>query len=339
MPSLRAILTVFLLAACAATAVRANADSRPERVIAYVDADIPRVALAIGKLETALARTGAAARHRIVVRHVTVDLWKPDAVKAALVEVARLRPAVIIATNSQNAAIARSVTRDIPIIFGSHQDPIRMGLAESLARPGGNLTGFTYFVPIDQKRLELLRQVAPHARRLGILIDRWWVDESGGRDILLEAKKKHAFEPELFLAETIEDLRNALSTPKARQMDAWYVPYTALPFEYPADLLSAFEALHKPVVFPATLFVERGGLLSYQPTLTLDESSLIWATMVGLILDGVPPAEIPIERPKAFELAINVATARRLGIDIPAPLLKRAERVIFGDSKQTALAQ
>jgi putative ABC transport system substrate-binding protein len=330
MSCLRAFLFVFLFAACAAPPDRAQADARPERLVIYVNADNPRVRQAIEILQVAFAKTGVAARHRIKLVHVAVDVSNPVEIETALRQALKTQPAVIIATNSNAAAIAKSLTRDVPIVFGSHQDPIRLGLAESLARPGSNLTGFTYFVPIDQKRLEFLRQLAPGARRLGVVVDRWWLDESGGRDVVSKAWIQQGFEPVLFFAETIAELKKVLATPGAREMDAWYVPYTELPFWEPDALMKALETLRKPVIFPATVFVERGGLVSYQPTLTLEESSLLWATMVGLILDGVPAGEIPIERPKAFELAINVATAKRLGLVMPAPFLKRAERVVFG---------
>ena len=112
-------------------------------------------------------------------------------------------------------------------------------------------------------------------------------------------------------------------------MDSWFVPYALLAIEEPQAVLDSFEGLRKPVVFSATLFVERGGLASYQQKLSLDDSARLWATMIGLVLDGVPPGEIPIERPKAFELAVNLDAARRLGLSIPLSLVKRADRVIF----------
>ena len=317
--------------AWAPAAALAAPDERPQRVIAFIDADNPRVRDLIRNLQGALARSGASARHRVVIRHVVVDLWNSADIEAKTAQALAGHPAAIVASNNQNAMIAKRLAHGVPVIFGSRQDPVRVGLVESLARPGGNLTGFTFFVPIDQKRLELLRQLAPGAKRLGILVDRWWSGEFGGEDIVREARARLGFEAELFLAETTADLQRQLSTAKAREMDAWYVPYTGLPFEQPAALLGLFEALRKPVVFPATLFVERGGLISYQQTLTVDEIVNLLATMIELILDGVPAGEIPIERPKAFELAINVAAARRIGVVIPGSLVRRADRVFLGE--------
>jgi putative ABC transport system substrate-binding protein len=335
----RAILVFAFLGSLLAPAALGQADDRPERIIVYLNADNPRVVRALSILEAAFAKAGVSRRHRTRLIHVKADVSSASEIDVALRHALKLHPDVIIATNSNAATAAKALAGDIPVVFASQQDPIAMHLVASLAHPGGNLTGFTFFVPIDQKRLELLRQVAPRARTLGVLVDRWWMDESQGREILEQARTKHGFEPQLFAAESIAELKTVLSTAKARGIDAWYVPYTVLPFWEPAELVGAFDSLHKPVIFPATLFVQAGGLLSYQPTLTLEEGSLLWATMVGLILDGVSPGEIPVERPKAFELAINVDTARRLGLHLDPSLLKRADRVVLGEAKALAEAR
>jgi putative ABC transport system substrate-binding protein len=335
----RAILVFAFLGSLLAPAALGQADDRPERIIVYLNADNPRVVRALSILEAAFAKAGVSRRHRTRLIHIKADVSNAAEIDMALHQALTLNPDVIIAPNSNAAAAAKALTRTVPIVFGSHQDPISMRLVDSLARPGANLTGFTYYVPVDQKRLELLRQIAPRARKLGIVIDRWWLDEQGGREVVAHAREKSGFEPELFATEDIGQLKQALATPRAREMDAWYVPYTALPFWEPAEVLDVLQSMNRPVAFPATLFVERGGLFSYQPTLTLEESALLWATMVGLILDGVSPGEIPVERPKAFELAINVDTARRLGLHLDASLLKRADRVVFGEAKALAEAR
>jgi putative ABC transport system substrate-binding protein len=304
-----------------------SADVKPERLILYVNEDGVRVHDAIGQLEAALRRSGVTSRHRFQLHHVVVDLWQPANIRAKLLLGLQLHPAAIIATNSDIAAIAKSLTTEVPVIFACHQDPIRLGLIDSLAHPGGNLTGFTYFVPVDAKRLELLRQLAPGARKVGILIDRWWMEESGGKDAVLRARSSLGFEPHLFEAESLEDLHKALATPEAREMDAWYIPSTVLAFYQPVPMVAAFAALRKPAMFPSTQFVEQGALVSYQQLLTLVDSAQLFATMIGLVLDGLPPGEIPIERPKSFELAVNVAEARRLGLTVSPNLIKRADRV------------
>ena len=323
------ILALLLagLAIPAVAATPARAAPGPERVIVYVDADSERVRASISKFQAVLERRGVSARHNVSIRYVPVDVFRREQAAQRIAGALYDHPAMIIATSSESAAIARDVARGVPIVFASHQDPVRLGLVRSLADPGGSLTGFSLFVPIDTKRLELLREMAPHARRLGILIDHWWMRETDGAGILRAAKEQLGFEARTFLMEKPEDLRQ-LEGPAARAIDAWFVPATALPYEHPDLVIRALDALRKPVVFSTAAFVEAGGLVAYQPKTSLEESLDFFAKIAGLILDGVPPGTIPIERPKSFELSINVAEARRLGISVPEALLKRADRVI-----------
>ena len=321
----------YLAAACLAAASllpARDACAGEERLVIYVNADNERIRRAVMKLDAALQETGAAQRYRIRLQHVVADLWDAADIEAKMRAAIAMRPAAIMAGNGESAAIAKALTREVPIIFVSPQDPMHFGLVTSFAHPGGNVTGFTFYVPIDQKRLEFLRLAVPGAKKLGIVIDRWWMAEAGGREILAQARYRQGFEPELFVAETVAQLKHELATPRARAMDAWYVPYTVLPYDEPEALTDLFAAVRKPVVYPTTPLVERGGLVSYQAIFSLEDSFRLWATMVGLVLDGVPPGEIPVERPKVFELAVNLDTARRLGISLPSSLVKRADRVI-----------
>ena len=307
----------------------AFADRGPERLVVYLNDDHPRIRQALAKLEAAFSETGVAARHRIRLQHVVVNLADPAEIREALHRSMSEGPAVIIAPNRLSASIAKSATGNVPVVFASHQEPIRAGLVDSLAKPGGNLTGFTYYVPIEAKRLELLRQLAPHARRLGILVDRRYLQEAGDPSVTKQAAVSQGFVPSLFFAETVSELRELVATPEAGAMDSWYVPYAFLAFEEPRAVLSVFQPLRKPTVFPASLFVENGGLASYQHKLTLEDSLRLWATTIGLVLEGVPPGEIPVERPRSFELSINLDAAKVLGLTVPPALIRRADRVIF----------
>jgi putative ABC transport system substrate-binding protein len=297
------------------------------RLILYLDADSAAVRASIAKFEQALERRGVMSRHPVSVKHVAIDVFDRDEAIARVSRAMRERPAAVIATSSESASIAREVTADVPIIFGSHQDPVRLGLVRSLAEPGGNVTGFTTFTPADLKRLELLREVAPRARRLGVVVDRWWMRETDGETILRTARGELGFEARVFELETREDLAQ-LRARGARAMDAWYVPTSTLSYEHPRELVGALAALRAPAVFSATRFAEMGGLVAYQSNQSLDEAIDLFAKLAGLVLDGVPAGTIPVERPKSFELTVNAAEARRLGITVPDALLKRAQRII-----------
>jgi len=326
---LKPVIRCCVAALCLWTATCGQTDGRPENTVIYINDDSDSGRRLMAALDAALDRE-LSGRYRVRLRYLVVDLRDPERMQASILEAVQTQPAAIVATNSETAAIAKSLTRDIPIIFGSRQDPIRLGLVHSLARPGGNITGFTYFVPIDQKRLELLREVAPRARELGVLVDRWWIDESDGGSVL-EVARSQGFDPHIFLAETPSDLAQALRTPRAQRIDAWYVPYTVLPFDNAAAVVNMLESLRKPVAYPATQFVELGGLISYQQSLPLEESSRLIAKMVVLVLEGVRPAEIPIERPKSFALAINLTKAKKLGIAVAPALIKRADQIVVRD--------
>ena len=319
------------LIASAAPLALAQADSAPGplRVIVYLDADSDRVRASIARFGAVLARQGVKASHRVVVRHVPIDVTNRDETQARIAKALRDRPAMVIATSSEAAMATQRLTLEVPIVFGSWQDPVRLGLVRSLADPGGNLTGFTNFVPVDMKRLELLREIAPRAKRLGILIDRWWMEETDGAAILRDAKARLGFEGRTFLVEKVADL-GLLNSPAAREMDAWYVTPTTLPYENAAAVVRAMAALGKPAIYPTGAMADEGGLVAYQPKLSLDEALDLFARISGLVLDGVPPGSIPVERPKSFELSINVATARQLGLALPDTLIKRANRVILG---------
>jgi putative ABC transport system substrate-binding protein len=329
-------LSIFLLLTTAGLAAGeevSRTSTHAVRLVLYIDAESPQVKESIAKFEVALERRGIAQRYHINVRHVGVDVFDRKGAGRRIADALRDRPAVIIATSSESASIARELAGDVPIIFGSHQDPVRIGLVRSLAAPGSNITGFTSSAPIDMKRLELLRELAPRAHRIGVVVDRWWMDETDGRAILTEAKARLGFEGKVFLMEKLEDLRR-LDTVEARAMEAWYVPTTTLPAEHPSDIVRALGLLRKPVVFPATRFAVAGGLAAYQPRQSLDEALDLFAKLTGLVLDGVAPAQIPVERPKSFELVLNANEARRLGIPLSDALLKRADRVIDGPTRR-----
>jgi putative tryptophan/tyrosine transport system substrate-binding protein len=329
-------ICIFLLATCFAVAAEpqlSRGAAQPQRLVLYVDAESPEVKWSIARFEAALARRGISKRHHVKVRHVGIDVFDRGEAARRIGSALRDRPAVIIATSSESAGIAREVAGAVPIVFGSYQDPVRLGLVQSLADPGGNITGFTLFAPIDMKRLELLRELAPHARRLGIIVDRWWMNETDGRAILSAAKDRLGFEGKIFQMEKPEDLR-LLDAAEAREIEAWYVPATTLAGEHPFAVVRALGMLNKPAVFPATRFVDAGGLASYQPRQSLDQAFDLFAKLTGLILDGVAPGRIPVERPQSFELVVNAQAARRLGIPLSDALLKRADRVI--DAPKTA---
>ncbi len=311
-----------LLSCCVAAGSLAS-----ERLVLYCNEDNERVAVALGQLRAAVAAQGTARRHQVRIEHLPVDYGNLGALRAALREAAARRPAAIIAASAPIAQVAREEAPRIPLIFGMHQDPMELGLAASFRRPGGNRTGVTLYRSDESKRLELLREIAPRARRLGVLIDEWWDRGPHYRHpsamFLRElAHVPFGFEVEYFQADTLEDLRRLPGLANAQAMAAWYVPGTKLGFDHPAEVARVLASLRRPAIYSLSMFTQAGGLVSYHAVFEAPFAS--WAKMLDLVLDGFPAGEIPIERPQAFELAVNVKAACEQGIVLPKSILLRA---------------
>lgn len=275
-------------------------------------------------LERALQKTQASSRHQITLRHVVVndeDVLRLDSQMRAI---AAMAPAVIAAPNSTIALAARKATASAPIVFGSWDDPVQVGLVESLARPGRNLTGFTYHLPLEQKHLELLKDSFPQIRRVGAIVDRAWSAQPHVERELAEARTRFGLDIEAFAWESEEEMSLALESPAAKSVQGWYVTHSSLPFQKPEFVIDRLERTGKPAIYARTWYVEKGGLMAYQAE--FDDFFDVWAKLIGSVIDGVPAAVIPVERARHFELSLNLAAVRRLGAVLPRSILFRADR-------------
>ena len=296
------------------------------RAIVYANVGGDRVQRAFEQLNRALGRAGVFSRHAVALRHEVVHEHQPEVLRAEMERIVASRPAAIVAPNAVIAAAAKQATAaaQIPVVFGSWESPVHVGLVESLARPGRNVTGFTFFQPLEEKRLELLKELSPGVRRVGVLADRLWLRQPHVAGALQAAARKLDLVLETFGAENEAELQAVLDSDRARSMHAWYVPLTEVVFEHPDLVVQAFHLTQKPVMYTRSIYVEKGGLAAYQSE--LGDVFDLWAKLLGQVLDGVPPAIIPIERPMQFELALNVERARAIGLAIPRSLLLRADR-------------
>lgn len=313
---------VAFVVACASAAAAHAGDP----LVLYFNEDNDRVAVALGKLRAAIdARSGA--RHRVTVEHVAVDYAKLDGIRRSLREAAARRPAVIVAASALIAQLANEEGIATPLVFASGQDPLQMGLVRSIRRPGGAMTGLVIYRHVEGKRLELLRELAPAARRVGVLIDEWWDRSPEDRDpsasVLGDiARRDFGFELVYFRADSLEALDALGRDARARGVDAWYIPATRLAFDHPAAVARTVATLRKPAVHSLSLLAENGGVLAYQAA--MESPFDAWAKMIVLILDGYPAGEIPLERPQRYQLSINAKAAREQGISIPKSILLRA---------------
>jgi len=237
------------------------------------------------------------------------------------------KPAVIVSAVTPDTQAAARATKTIPIVMASAGDPVATGLVQNLARPGGNITGLSQMViDIAAKRLELLKEVVPGLSRVAVL---WNPRDTSStltwQEIQLPARRLdielHSLE-----VKNIEEFDSAFATAIAAKVGAVY----ALPGPIFVDnekRIAEFAAINLlPSIFHLPEFVRLGGLMAYGP----DRVDLFRraATYVDKILKGANPGNLPIEQPTKFELAINLKTAKSLGLTVPPSLLVRADEVI-----------
>lgn len=241
-------------------------------------------------------------------------------------ELVALAPDVILADTSQTVAALLKATRTIPIVFAGATDPVGAGFVDSLARPGGNITGFTVFeYAIAGKWLELLRQVAPHMTRVAVLRDPT-IASGVGQFAAIQAGASLGIELSAVNVHNAETIERAVAEFAQRPNGGLIV--TASPFgrNHP-DIIAALAARYRlPAVYPFRYFASAGGLISYGPNLALIYRPA--ADYVDRILKGERPAELPVQAPTKYELVVNLKTAKLLGIEIPESLLARADEVM-----------
>jgi putative ABC transport system substrate-binding protein len=222
---------------------------------------------------------------------------------------------------------ARAATRDIPIVFNGVADPVGQGIVKSLARPGGNITGMSVQHPeFAPKSLELFRQILPQAKRIAVLNNPRNTSLPRVLGELRAAAAALAIEVEVVDAAAPADFDKAFAA-AARSGAAGLMILREGLYAAQARSLSILAARHRiPTMGGDAVFPESGALASYGPN-TRDMVRRC-AVLVDRILKGAKPADLPVEQPPKFDLVINAATARTLGLAVPQPVLLRADRVI-----------
>ena len=242
-------------------------------------------------------------------------------------ELVALTPDVILGPGSATAGILRRATRTVSIVFTNVPDPVGAGLVESLARPGGNITGFTSFeYGIGAKWLELLKEIAPNVTRAAVLRDPaisaglglWAAIQSVSPAVAIEVSPINVGDP--------DEIEHALTVFARMPNGGLIVTGSALAVLH-RDLIIALAARHRlPAVYYDRYYAVAGGLISYGSNI-VDEFRRA-AGYVDRILKGEKPADLPVQAATKFDLVMNLKTAKALGIDVPPTLLARADEVI-----------
>jgi putative tryptophan/tyrosine transport system substrate-binding protein len=264
-------------------------------------------------------------------RNVRIEVHSADRQPARLPELAanlvRGRVAVIVALDGAAIDAARAATSTIPIVFNTNLDPVKFGLAASLSRPGGNLTGMTLMTSeIVGKQLQLLHEMVPKVTIFGYLSDPETRTAEDLTNNMVAAS--HALGTELIVAEarSRSDIDTAFATLVQRGIGALVVgPY--LRFDTSSDRVLEFVARNKiPAMYRSPSWVRRGGLMSYGANIAgLNKATVNYVVQ---ILNGAKPANLPVQQPTAFDLTINLTTAKGLGLTVPQTLFVVATELI-----------
>jgi putative ABC transport system substrate-binding protein len=252
---------------------------------------------------------------------------KIDRLSGLAAELVRLKMDIIVTSGTSAAWAAKKATKMIPIVIAGASDPVAFGLVASLARPGGNVTGFSELAgrKIEGKRLELLKETVPTASRVAVVMD-----STSRRDPtpLEEAAKALGFT--LLLSdeelETPDEFQSAFATMIRERADALYAPETPVNVLHSSLIIKLAAKNQIPAMYGSREFVEAGGLMSYGPSFA--DLFRRAAGYVDKILKGAKPASLPVQQPIRFEFVINLKTAKKIDLTIPPVILMRADRVI-----------
>jgi putative ABC transport system substrate-binding protein len=266
-----------------------------------------------------------------VGRNVQIDYrWgagDADRIRKFAAELVALAPDVILSTGSPSAAALQQATRTVPIVFVTVVDPVSSGFVDSLARPGGNITGFSlYEYSISGKWLELLKEIAPGITRAAVIRDPALTAGGGQLGVIQAVAPSVGAEVIPVNVRDAGEIERAI-TAFARSPNGGLIVTGSTLAAIHRDLIVTLAARHKlPAVYFQRYFVVAGGLISYGSGLVDQYRDA--AGYVDRILKGEKPADLPVQAPTRYELVINLKTAKTLGLEVPHTLLARADEVI-----------
>jgi putative ABC transport system substrate-binding protein len=298
---------------------------------------IPRIGFLLGLSSSAESprveafRQGLKDLGHVEGRNIAIEYRYADAkfemLPTLAAELVRLNVDVIVVSTTPGAEAVKNATRTIPVIFFGVTDPVAAGLVDSLARPGGNVTGFTNIAAVlAGKRLELLKEIVPRLARVAVLWDprnpgstpQWKESQLPARELGLQL---HSME--VSSADKYEGAFKEAAKARSAALAVTADPLANINRKQIADLAIKHRL---PAIYPWEHFVDSGGLMSYGQSFGAVGRDV--ARHVDKILKGARPADLPVEQPTKFELIINLKAAKQIGLTIPPNVLARADKVI-----------
>ena len=295
-------------------------------LIGYLGNATPTVGLELLEaLRQGLRELGWTERQTITIESRWAD-GKAERLPAIAAELVRLKSDVIVVSGISAARAAQQATKTIPIVVATILvDPVRTGLVASLARPGGNITGLaSQYEDIVTKQVQLLSEAVPGLARLSIL--RHASSERAPASAAAAAAATLGLKPQPLEVRNVAEFDGAFRAARDGRAQAIHVLPSPFLHAHRGLLIELAARYRLPAMYELGEYVREGGLISYG--VSLPEMFRRAASYIDRILKGAKPGDLPIERPARFELAINLKTAKALGLTIPPPLLSRADEVI-----------
>jgi putative ABC transport system substrate-binding protein len=253
--------------------------------------------------------------------------WGADDLRKAAKELVAFSPDVILVNATQATTPMQQATKTVPIVFTQVADPVSAGIVASLARPGGNITGFTNFsYDFGAKWLEVLKEIAPFITHVGVIRDPTVTASIGQFAAIQSASRSFGVEVIPLGGQDAEDIERTIVEFAVGSNRGLISVATPLTIDH-RNLIISLAARHRlPATYPFHFFVADGGLISYGPD-SIDPQRQA-AGYVDRILKGEKPADLPVQNATKFEMAINLKTAKALGLTVPPSLLSRANEII-----------
>jgi putative ABC transport system substrate-binding protein len=318
---------ITLLGGAAAWPLAARAQQAAMPVIGLVDTRSPDTLMEdrLRAFRQGLKDTGYVERENVAIEYRWAEN-QMDRLPELTAELVRRQVAAIVTTGGPAAVLAaKAATTTIPVVFVVAEDPVRLGLVASLARPGGNLTGINLFtIELVAKRLELLRELVPGATHVAMLVTAASA-ETTARDVEVVGRAL-GLQIQFFNVSAIREIDATFAGFARERPDALFVAGDPFFSGRRVQLVQLTAFYRLPATYALRDYPEAGGLMSYGPS--IKDAFRQIGVYTGRILKGGKPADLPVVQPNKFELVINAGTARMLGLIVPPTLLATADEVI-----------